>query len=162
MFPRRIRAAGSECRMCISALPALVSCQRASLPKCSLTHQKAEQRDFRHAVLSKAIYLSYALLPAGRSFFCVRDVGAMWHLPLRVICRTLCRAGSACPAGINAYCAAGHMGPALRIILRPLRCRASPTGGRRGGRPCPPEQREALPSRCEHWRGNPFPSSLTS
>ena len=74
----------------------------------------------------------------------------------------LCRAGPACPAGINAYCAAGHMGPALRIILRPLRCRASPTGGRRGGRPCPPEQREALPSRCEHWRGNPFPSSLTS
>ena len=62
----------------------------------------------------------------------------MWHLPLRVICRTLCRAGPACPAGINAYCAAGHMGPALRIILRPLRCRASPTGGRRGGRPCPP------------------------
>ena len=53
MFPRRIRAAGSECRMCISALPALVSCRRASLPKCSLTHQKAEQRDFRHAVLSK-------------------------------------------------------------------------------------------------------------
>ena len=62
----------------------------------------------------------------------------MWHRPLRVICRTLCRAGPACPAGINAYCAAGHMGPALRIILRPLRCRASPTGGRRGGRPCPP------------------------
>ena len=27
--------------------------QRASLPKCSLMHQKAEQRDFRHAVLSK-------------------------------------------------------------------------------------------------------------
>ena len=53
MFPRRIRAAGSECRMCISALPALVSCRRASLPKCSFTHQKAEQRDFRHAVLSK-------------------------------------------------------------------------------------------------------------
>ena len=72
------------------------------------------------------------------------------------------RRGDACPAGINAYCAAGHMGPALRIILRPLRCRASPTGGRRGGRPCPPEQRESLPSRCEHWRGNPFPSSLTS
>lgn len=23
------------------------------MPKCSLTHQKAEQRDFRHAVLSK-------------------------------------------------------------------------------------------------------------
>ena len=74
----------------------------------------------------------------------------------------LCRAGPACPAGSNAYCAAGHMGPALRIILRPLRCRASPTDGRRGGRPCPPEQREALPSRCEHWRGNPSPSSLTS
>ena len=74
----------------------------------------------------------------------------------------LCRAGPACPAGSNAYCAAGHTGPALRIILRPLRCRASPTGGRRGGRPCPPEQREALPSRCEHWRGNPFPSPLTS
>jgi hypothetical protein len=36
------------------------------LPKCSLTHQKAEQRDIRHAVLSKAINLSYALLP-GRS-----------------------------------------------------------------------------------------------
>ena len=53
MFPRRIRAAGSECRMCISALPALVSCRRASLPKCSRTQQKAEQRDFRHAVLSK-------------------------------------------------------------------------------------------------------------
>lgn len=33
------------------------------MPKCSLTHQKAEQRDFRHAVLSKAINLSYALLP---------------------------------------------------------------------------------------------------
>ncbi len=72
----------------------------------------------------------------------------------------LCRAGPACPAGINAYCAAGHMGPALRIILRPLRCRASPTGGRRGGRPCPPIP--VIPSRCEHWRGNPFPSSLTS
>ncbi len=68
----------------------------------------------------------------------------MWHRPLRVICRTLCRAGPACPAGISAYCAAGHMGPALRIIPRPLRCRASPTGGRRGGRPCPPAGDGAL------------------
>lgn len=42
--------------------------RRASLPKCSLMHQKAEQRDFRHAVLSKAINLSYAPLPA-RSLF---------------------------------------------------------------------------------------------
>ena len=33
---------------------------------------------------------------------------------------SLCRAGPACPAGINAYRAAGHMGPALRIILRPF------------------------------------------
>lgn len=32
---------------------ALVSCRRASLPNCSLMQQKAEQRDFRHAVLSK-------------------------------------------------------------------------------------------------------------
>ncbi len=32
---------------------AWVSCRRASLPKCSRTHQKAEQRDSRHAVLSK-------------------------------------------------------------------------------------------------------------
>ena len=39
--------------------------------------------------------------PRGAFFFYVRDVGAMWHLPLRVICRTLCRAGPACPAGIN-------------------------------------------------------------
>ena len=68
----------------------------------------------------------------------------MWHLPLRAICRTLCRAGPACPAGSNAYRAAGHMGPALRIIPRPLRCRASPTGGRRGGRPCPPAGDGAL------------------
>ena len=44
------------------------NCRRASLPKCSLMHQKAEQRDFRHAVLSKAINLSYAPLPS-RSFF---------------------------------------------------------------------------------------------
>ena len=72
----------------------------------------------------------------------------------------LCRAEPACPAESKSYRAAGHMGPALRIILRPLRCRASPTGGRRGGRPCPPIP--VIPSRCEHWRGNPFPSSLTS
>ena len=38
------------------------------MPKYSLTHQKAEQRDFRHAVLSKAINLSYALLPTGTAF----------------------------------------------------------------------------------------------
>ena len=50
----------------------------------------------------------------------------------------LCRAGSACPAESKSYRAAGHMDPALRIIPRPLRCRASPTGGRRSGRPCPP------------------------
>ena len=63
----------------------------------------------------------------------------------------LCRAGSACPAGINAYCAAGHAGPALRIILRPLRCRASPTGGRRDGRPCPPRVTAHFPpGRCGH------------
>ena len=83
--------------------------------------------------------------PAGDGALDV-PAGRCGHLPLRAICRTLCRAGPACPAEINAYCAAGHMGPALRIILRPLRCRASPTGGRRGGRPCPPEQREALSS----------------
>ena len=70
--------------------------------------------------------------------------GRCGHRPLRAICRTLCRAGPACPAESKSYRAAGHIGPALRIILRPLRCRASPTGGRRGGRPCPPEQREAL------------------
>ena len=56
----------------------------------------------------------------------------------------LCRAGPACPAESKSYRAAGHMGPALRIILRPLRCRASPTGGRRGGRPCPPAGDGAL------------------
>ena len=49
------------------------NCRRASLPKCSLMHQKAEQRDFRHAVLSKAINLSYAPLPA-RSLFLRRRV----------------------------------------------------------------------------------------
>ena len=38
-------------KMRVSA--ALVSCRRASLPNCSLMQQKAEQRDFRHAVLSK-------------------------------------------------------------------------------------------------------------
>lgn len=38
------------------------------MPKYSLTHQKAEQRDFRHAVLSKAINLSYALLPWREDF----------------------------------------------------------------------------------------------
>ena len=56
------------------------------------------------------------LMPGGLTgvLFYVRDVGAMWPLPLRAICRTLCRAGPTCPAGINAYCAAGHMGPALR------------------------------------------------
>ena len=41
------------------------------MPKCSPTQQKAEQRDFRHAVLSKAINLSYALLPWTAAFFAV-------------------------------------------------------------------------------------------
>ena len=34
--------------------------------------------------------------------------------------------------------------PPYESYCAPFRCRASPTGGRRGGRPCPPEQREAL------------------
>ena len=87
---------------------------------------------------------SYAMRPNGRSFFVYGTAGRCGISPYGRFAAPLCRAGPACPAGINAYCAAGHMGPALRIILRPLRCRASPTGGRRDGRPCPPEQREAL------------------
>ena len=87
---------------------------------------------------------SYARRLNGRSFFMCGTSGRCGISPYGRFAAPLCRAGPTCPAGINAYCAAGHMGPALRIILRPLRCRASPTGGRRGGRPCPPEQREAL------------------
>ena len=89
---------------------------------------------------------SYARRPNGRSFFMYGTAGRCGVSPYGRFAAPLCRAGPACPAGINAYRAAGHMGPALRIILRPLRCRASPTGGRKGGRPCPPEQREALSS----------------
>ena len=81
---------------------------------------------------------SYARRPNGRSFFVYGTSGRCGISPYGRFAAPLCRAGPACPAGINAYCAAGHMGPALRIILRPLRCRASPTGGRRDGRPCRP------------------------
>ena len=81
---------------------------------------------------------SYARRPNGRSFFVYGTSGRCGISPYGRFAAPLCRAGPTCPAGINAYCAAGHMGPALRIILRPLRCRASPTGGRRGGRLCPP------------------------
>ena len=100
---------------------------------------------------------SYARRPNGRSFFVYGTAGRCGISPYGRFAAPLCRAGPACPAGINAYCAAGHMGPALRIILRPLRCRASPTGGRRGGRPCPPEQREALSFRASHRGGRPCP-----
>ena len=58
--------------------------QRASLPKCSLMHQKAEQRDFRHAVLSKAINLSYAPLPA-RSLFLRRGCFYFWENSVEVL-----------------------------------------------------------------------------
>ena len=76
--------------------------------------------------------------PNGRSFFMCGTSGRCGHLPLRAICRTLCRAEPACPAESKSYRAAGHMGLALRIILRPLRCRASPTGGRRADDPVRP------------------------
>ena len=42
------RVQGCAYQPCLHWFP----CRRASLPKCSLAHQKAEQRDFRHAVLS--------------------------------------------------------------------------------------------------------------
>ena len=45
------------------------NCRRASLPKCSLTHQKAEQRDFRHAVLSKPYKPVLCAATLARSFF---------------------------------------------------------------------------------------------
>ena len=96
---------------------------------------------------------SYARRPNGRSFFVYGTSGRCGISPYGRFAAPLCRAGPACPAGINAYCAAGHMGPALRIILRPLRCRASPAGGRRGGRPCPPAGDGALDvpaGRCGH------------
>ena len=94
---------------------------------------------------------SYARRPNGRSFFVYGMAGRCGISPYGRFAAPLCRAGPACPAGINAYCAAGHMGPALRIILRPLRCRASLTGGRRGGRLCPPRvTAHFLPGRCGH------------
>ena len=123
---------------------------RGALPQAYWMSVKAAQR---RGCAKRAFCGVCFLMPGGLTgvLFCIRDVGAMWASPLRVICRTLCRAGPACPAGINAYCAAGHMGPALRIILRPLRCRASPTGGRRGGRPCPPRVTAHFPpGRCGH------------
>ena len=94
---------------------------------------------------------SYARRPNGRSFFVYGTAGRCGISPYGRFAAPLCRAGPACPAGINAYCAAGHMGPALRIILRPLRCRVSPTGGRKGGRPCPPRVTAHFPpGRCGH------------
>ena len=36
----------------VHIMPASTSCRRALLPRCSITQQKAEQRDFHHAVLS--------------------------------------------------------------------------------------------------------------
>ena len=69
--------------------------------------------------------------------------------------RTPCRAGPACPAGINAYHAAGHMGPALQRVS----CPHAPSCGFAGdGVPYVPTARSAvIPSQCEHWRGNPYP-----
>ena len=39
------------------------------MPKCSLTHQKAEQRDFRHAVLSKPYKPVLCATTLGSPFF---------------------------------------------------------------------------------------------
>ena len=44
------------------------------------------------------------------------------------------RAGPACPAGVNAHPAAGHMGPALQGDFLAL-CRDDPLSARRGRRP---------------------------
>ena len=84
-------------------------------------------------------------LLTGRSFFVYGTSGRCGISPYGRFAAPLCRAGRACPAESKSYRAAGHLGPALRTILRPLRCRASPTGGRRGGRPCPPAGDGVLP-----------------
>ena len=66
-----------------------------------------------------------------------------------------CRAGPMCPAGINAYHAAGHMGPALQRVSCP---HASPCDSVGDGVPDVPTARSAvIPSQCGHWRGNPHP-----
>ena len=50
------------------------NCRRASLPKCSLMHQKAEQRDFRHAVLSKPYKPVLCATTRSGSFFHTRKL----------------------------------------------------------------------------------------
>ena len=81
---------------------------------------------------------SCARRPNGCSFFVYGTSGRCGISPYGRFAAPLCRAGPACPAGINAYCAAGHMGPALRIILRPLSVQSITDRVRRGGRLCPP------------------------
>ena len=66
-----------------------------------------------------------------------------------------CRAGPMCPAGINAYHAAGHMGPALQRVSCPHTPSCDSVGD---GVPDVPTARSAvIPSQCGHWRGNPHP-----
>ena len=87
---------------------------------------------------------SYARRPNGRSFFVYGTSGRCGISPYGRFAAPSVGRGPRAPPGSMHIARRDTWAPPYESYCAPFRCRASPTGGRRGGRPCPPEQREAL------------------
>ena len=84
---------------------------------------------------------SYARRPNGRSFLCAGRRGDVASPPTGDLPHPSVGRGPRAPPGSMHIARRDTWVPPYESYCAPFRCRASPTGGRRGGRPCPPEQR---------------------
>ena len=93
---------------------------RGALPQAYWMSVKAAQR---RGCAKRAFCGVCFLMPGGLTgvlFLCAGRRGDVGISPYGRFAAPLCRAGPACPAESKSYRAAGHMGPALRIILLPF------------------------------------------